>query len=330
MEARDALGGRVLSSAVGRDRFDLGGTWFWPEHQPALARLVRDLDLETFEQEETGDLLIDSHATAPPTRIAGFRSWPPAVRIAGGAGALTEALASRLSAQTILSGRRVRTITAGDDHLLIEDDDSDGRRASHRVERVLLAVPPRLAATTIDFAPALPDVIARAWRDAPTWMAPHAKYVAVYEKPFWREHGLSGAAQSRIGPLGEIHDASAAHGQAALFGFFTLPANVRRRLSDEQLRSACRAQLVRLFGTEAGAPKAELLKDWSCDAYTATEGDAQATTDHPEAPPASPSNGEWRDRLVGIASEWSPRFPGYLAGAIDAATRGVDKLKKAS
>jgi monoamine oxidase len=27
--------------------------------------------------------------------------------------------------------------------------------------------------------------------------------------------------------------------------------------------------------------------------------------------------------LIGIGSEWSPQFPGYLAGAVDAAERGV-------
>jgi hypothetical protein len=27
--------------------------------------------------------------------------------------------------------------------------------------------------------------------------------------------------------------------------------------------------------------------------------------------------------MTGIGSEWSPQFPGYLAGAVDAAVRGV-------
>ncbi|WP_246794748.1 hypothetical protein [Burkholderia perseverans] len=33
--------------------------------------------------------------------------------------------------------------------------------------------------------------------------------------------------------------------------------------------------------------------------------------------------GPWHDRLVGIASEWSPSYPGYVAGAVEAAGLGV-------
>ena len=54
----------------------------------------------------------------------------------------------------------------------------------------------------------------------------------------------------------EIHDASAPGGDAALFGFIGVPAEARARVSDETLRSQCRAQLVRLFGARAAAPVA--------------------------------------------------------------------------
>ncbi|KFA90172.1 hypothetical protein Q664_29805 [Archangium violaceum Cb vi76] len=58
----------------------------------------------------------------------------------------------------------------------------------------------------------------RAWQHTATWMAPHAKYVAVFDEPFWRRLGLSGEARSRVGPLAEVHDASDCGGEAALFG----------------------------------------------------------------------------------------------------------------
>ena len=35
-------------------------------------------------------------------------------------------------------------------------------------------------------APALPDALQRQWQACGTWMAPHAKYVAVYDTPFYR------------------------------------------------------------------------------------------------------------------------------------------------
>ena len=37
----------------------------------------------------------------------------------------------------------------------------------------------------------------------------------------------------------------------------------------------------------------------------------------------------WQHRLIGVASEWSPNYPGYLAGAIEAATLGVQALSYA-
>jgi len=43
------------------------------------------------------------------------------------------------------------------------------------------------------------------------------------------------------------------------------------------------------------------------------------------APAASAVSGRWCGRLTGIASEWSPQFPGYLAGAVEAARLGVSR-----
>jgi monoamine oxidase len=34
----------------------------------------------------------------------------------------------------------------------------------------------------------------------------------------------------------------------------------------------------------------------------------------------------WRGRLAGIGSEWSARYPGYLAGAIDAADAAINTI----
>lgn len=68
----------------------------------------------------------------------------------------------------------------------------------------------------------------------PTWMAGHAKVVAIYERPFWRDSGLSGFVSSRVGPLQEIHDASPEAGSGALFGFLGIPVEVRQQLGKEK------------------------------------------------------------------------------------------------
>jgi monoamine oxidase len=115
-------------------------------------------------------------------------------------------------------------------------------------------------------------------------------------------------------------------GSAALFGFFGVPAQMRHSVSDEGLRRHCRAQLARMFGMQAAQPRAEMIKDWAADPFIATAADQHSSAGHGAAPAAAAASGAWRGRLVGIASEWSPRFPGYLAGAIEATDLGVRKL----
>ncbi|MFT3803655.1 MAG: FAD-dependent oxidoreductase [Burkholderiaceae bacterium] len=331
LEARDGYGGRIAStsSVAGNlplDRFDLGPTWFWPAYQPQLDRLIDSLGLDRFAQSEDGDMVVERTQDAAPQRMRGYASAPTSMRVAGGMGALIDALRRDLAPGNLMPGQRVRRLRCDGRHLELDAEDAQGRSSRYRVEHVLLAVPPRLALARIDFSPSLPEPLMRAWRDTATWMAPHAKYLAVYDEPFWRERGLSGEARSVRGPLGEIHDPSMPGGGAALFGFFGVPARVRRDVPEQVLRAYCRAQLARLFGERAVAPEADFIKDWAADPWTATDADQDGAGHHGIAPAASVAEGPWTSRITGIASEWSPRYPGYLAGAVEAAADGVDAL----
>lgn len=328
LEAREVLGGRIASAALPdrRDRFDLGPTWFWPQLQPALDRLVRELSLASFAQHDAGDMMIERSRAQTPMRVRGFVNSPASMRLVGGMEALTDALRRRLTASRVIPGQAVRRIRGLAAHVELDSEDASGQLSTWRVAHVLLAAPPRVAMDSIAFAPAVPQQLARQWCATATWMAPHAKYVAVYDRSLWREQGLSGEARSAAGPLGEIHDASMPGGSAALFGFFAIPSEVRRRVDDDVLRAQCRAQLGRLFGPKAAQPKADFIKDWALDPYTATQLDLDGDQQRAGAPPVTAASGPWAGRLTGIASEWSPRFPGYLAGAIDAAHEGVRDL----
>jgi len=335
-EARDRFGGRIHSASASclpastvaatpyeRGRFDLGPAWYWPSVQPQLDRLIRELGLERFPQYDAGDAVIEPGTGERPTRAMGYASSPTAMRLVGSMAALTDALRRRANQTRLMSGQRVRTVRCQPEYLELDVESGGGRAATCRAERLLLAVPPRLAVASIDFVPALPEGLSRQWKDAATWMAPHAKYLALYDTPFWREKGLSGDARSGRGPLAEVHDASTPEGGAALFGFFGVPANARRSVEDDVLKSRCRAQLGRLFGAQAATPRFDVIKDWASDPYTATAEDQNGIAFHGAAPMARAEAGIWRNRLVGIASEWSPQFPGYVAGAIEAAILGL-------
>lgn len=332
-EARGRLGGRLLSGLptdVARGGFDLGATWFWPALQPQLASLVERLGLCAFAQHEEGDLLIERSATLPPLRTAGMPASPAGLRVAGGMAALVHALAQRLPASAVRLGAAVQSLGLCAEGVELTVAAGSGAAARHVSDCVVLALPPRLAAACLRFDPPLPAELQRAWGRTPTWMAPHAKYVAAHAQPFWRDRGLSGAARSSVGPLVEIHDASDPLAGAALFGFVGVPASVRARLRPGELQQQCRAQLARLFGPAAAQPARDWLQDWAAEAWTATDADRDAPADHAPAPPSVAAAGPWQGRLVGVASEWSPHFPGYVAGAIDAARRGVAMLLDAS
>ncbi len=331
LEARDTWGGRISStpSAVGAsplDRFDFGPTWFWPAYQPQLDHLIASLGLERFAQPEDGAMVVEHTQNAAPARMRGYASASPSIRLVGGMGTLIDALRLKLTPGNLILGQRVLRLRSDGRHVELDAENAQGRPSTYRVEHVLLAVPPRLALALIDFSPMLPESLVRAWRGTATWMAPHAKYVAIYNEPFWRAQGLSGEARSARGPMGEIHDASMPGGGAALFGFLGVPARVRRGVPEDVLRSHCRAQFARLFGERAATPVADFIKDWATDPWTATDADQDGAGHHAVAPAASVAEGPWQSRITGIASEWSPQFPGYVAGAIEAAADGVKTL----
>lgn len=333
LEARDVLGGRIasldasgtstpdLASVAGP--FDLGPTWFWPDYQRQLHRLVEELGLARFAQFESGDTVVENSPTAPPVRVRGYVNSPTSMRLIGGMSALIDAVRAGIDPKRIITGQAVRSLRSEKDFVSLTSVDSAGRTSTWRAEHVLLALPPRLAAQTIGFEPPLPESLADEWNSTATWMAAQAKYVAVYDTPFWREQGLSGEGRSRRGPMVEIHDASMPGSSAALFGFIGVPAHARKTVDDAVMRALCRAQLVRIFGSQAATPRADAVKDWAREPFTTVPADLIGEARHGAAPSNSASSGPWVGRLVGIASEWSPQFPGYVAGAIEAAELGL-------
>ncbi|MDQ7995250.1 MAG: FAD-dependent oxidoreductase [Luteibacter sp.] len=338
LEARDRLGGRVESVSVQDPasskaaRFDLGATWFWPAFQPQLRAVLAELGLSETPQFESGDALVDWSMGEPVRRAAAMPSAPPSMRLEGGMAALCAALEARARASgcATLTGYRVTAISATNDGIMMEAENASGDPTRLEVDHVLLAVPPRLATQSIRFHPELPAAVQKQWQSVGTWMAPHAKYVAVYASPFWRDAGLSGALRSAVGPLGEVHDASPASGMGALFGFLSVGAPERRRAGEDAVKAACRAQLVRAFGPEASRPVAEFLRDWATEPYTATAADQRPGGSHATAAPLPLHDGPWAHRLTAIGSEWSSTMPGYLAGAIEAAHQGVAHLLNAT
>lgn len=329
LEGRSAPGGRVLSLAPDTEKsgkVDLGPGWVWPSLQPQLAALLAELGIALIPQHESGEMLNEQTKHNAPSRHPGYRSSPSSMRLAGGMDELTRCLLARISAERLYTDKKVQEISLAGERVHIHATASDGMTLTVEAETVLLALPPALAAEII-FTPALPETTHGEWARTGTWMAPHAKYFAVYSENFWHGNALSGEARSSVGPMVEIHDASVPGGISALFGFLGVSARSRRTISEAKLLRLCREQMVRLFGRSAAYPIAEYYKDWASDPFTATEYDLTAQAGH-FVPASEPATGPWQTRIKGIASEWSAAFPGYLAGAVENAVAGFNFCQK--
>lgn len=328
LEARERFGGRILTvdehRRLSADGFDLGPSWFWPHLQPQLAALVRQLGLATFHQHNDGDVIFERMSRETPWRYRPTGQEPQSMRLVGGTASLASALLSPLPPGCLFTGTGVRQIALAADHVTVSVTNPEGSQDAFVAQQVIAALPPRLLAG-IAFSPQIDPAMEKHWRDTPTWMAPHAKFFAVYDRPFWREAGLSGTAQSLVGPLAEIHDATTASSRAALLGFPSVGADARASLGEAAFAKSCLEQLARLFGPDALLPRATLFKDWAADPWTAAADDRMAGG-HPEPSPLPWVPQVWQQRLSLAGSETSETEPGYLAGAVAAAQRAVDEV----
>ncbi len=301
IEARARFGGRIKRASAGGAGFDLGPSWFW-HGQPHMAALVQRFQLQVFEQYSNGDLMFEDEA-GQVHRNQGFSSMQGSLRIHGGMAAIIDGLVQSLPANRLHLNTPVTHISHG----LV----NGGTRAEH----IVLAIPPRVAAGIAG----LDKPVQNALNAIPTWMGGQAKFLAIYERPFWRDAGQSGDAMSHLGPLVEIHDASALSGQpAALFGFVGVPA-VHRLGQRDALIAAATVQLGRLFGVQALHPLQAILADWAFASETASSRDHAPLREHPQYGLPPELSQLWDGHLHFGGSEMAQEFGGYLEGALERA-----------
>ena len=262
--------------------------------------------------------------------LAVYGEMASSFRIAGGTAALVAALAAGLpkderslgpaSHPRAIAGRRRRAAGAR----------RRWRGYFDHAGRVIFALPPRLLESSVAFTPPLSPEIRARWRATPTWMAPHAKFLAVYEQAFWRGKGLSGMAQSMVGPCTEIHDASASAGGAALFGFL----GRARRGAAKRRRGGAQGPLRRATGpavrSRGGSSGRDLLQGLGGRSLDRDGGRPRCAAGHPERHrPCPGSIRPGRPAPLMAGSETASGHPGYLEGALEAAARAVASLAKA-
>lgn len=344
-EARERLGGRVLTArASDGTPVDLGATWFWPATQPAIARLVADLGLASFEQPDDGRVLHLSDPNRAPQTVALTGQLAPAddpsvparpgavhggaQRVAGGIGAVIDALARPLPTARLRTGQGLEAVVDHGDFVELRLR-FGATRYSVNARRVVFAMPPRVVDAGVQFSPALAPGLQAALRATPTWMATAAKAGVAYSRAFWREAGHSGNAwvSHAQAMLAEVFDASGPEQGAALAGFCALGAAQRASFgrSRELLLSS---QMAMLFGPGADDPALRpewFWQDWATEPQTCSPADIaeEGLPAAGHAPHGDPllAEGHWQGRLFFGGSETARQGAGYLEGALAAAGR---------
>jgi len=322
LEARDRIGGRILSSEYQGFYSDLGPSWYWPAIHPRTAHLIRVLGLQGYRQYEEGNGRFQNASGAVRT-VRGFSNEPASWRLRGGMAALIEKISEVVPEDAVRLSHPVCRIERTEDGALVTVGELEKEeRGTFRARKVILALPPRLAAATILFIPDLSHEMTQAMMRIGTWMAGQAKFCALYDEPFWRRSGLSGEAFSERGPLSEIHDGSN-DGRApyGLTGFVGIPAAYRDQ--ENLLMEAILEQLAVLFGGGAARPVAVFYQDWAREPFTATAYDQPPMVQHPHYHPPDGRTSMWDRTLHFAGTETADRDGGYLEGALTAAERAV-------
>jgi monoamine oxidase len=334
LEAKSDVGGRIAGHPALPDSdlsVDMGPTWFWP-HQSRLQELLTYLEIQWFEQFTDGNLLYQMNPEEVVTRSsAGRAETMTSYRVKGGMQKLVRGLTKQLKQSALKNEHAVASIKKHNDTWQIT---AVHREKEHifAANQLVLALPPRMIVKHLTPEHYLSRELINELQVQQTWMSGQAKFVALYDKPFWREKGFAGQAFSQVGPMVEIHDGSSAPDSGyALFGFIGLQPHLRSQHSGTQLKSQCLAQLGQIFGPDALAAEACYLKDWARDEWVATDQDVKESPRH-----ATFTIGRHQKELESLglhlaASEFARNEPGYLEGALEAADSAVDsKVNRAN
>jgi monoamine oxidase len=152
----------------------------------------------------------------------------------------------------------------------IEQDGSGvqvlGDGVTAKGKRVIVAMPPTLAGRLV-YEPILP-----ARRDQLTQRMPEGSLIkaeAIYDKPFWRDKGLSGQVVSENGPVKVTFDTSPADGSPGIMmGFIGgHEARVFARQPADDRRKAVLDNYANYFGDEARSPRDYVEFDWSAEEW---------------------------------------------------------------
>jgi monoamine oxidase len=134
-------------------------------------------------------------------------------------------------------------------------------------QQAIVAVPPPIAGR-IEYAPLLPALRDQLMQHMA--MGTLMKAEAIYDKPFWRDDGLTGQAVSDTGPAKITFDNSPPDGSPGVMMGFIGGHEARQlgQLPPDQQRAAALQSFANYFGDQAKKPNDFVLMNWSGEQWT--------------------------------------------------------------
>jgi putrescine oxidase len=182
-------------------------------------------------------------------------------RVVGGLQRVPLTLAERLG-DRVRTGTPVRRLEHTPDGVVVTSD-----RVVVHARRAIVAMPPTLF-SRIDFQPPLPRRQHQLHQHLSFGLV--IKVHAVYDRPFWREDGLSGTAFSPYRLVHEAYDnTNHEDARGTLVGFVSDEhADGVFAMDADERRERILADLVDYFGPEAANPVVYYESDWGTEEWT--------------------------------------------------------------
>ena len=203
----------------------------------------------------------DEHNPGTFERNFDTRGGAQADRVAGGTQSIAMAMAAQLGRRVVL-GTPVRSIAQTGSAVRVLSE-----RVTVQAKQAIVAIPPTLAGRIV-YEPSMPferDQLTQRFAQGTL-----TKVAAVYDRPFWRDAGLTGQAISIGGPVSATFDDSPADGRVGVvFGFVGGDyARGYNAMTPSARRTAVLNQYAGFFGPEAWSPRDYFETTWASEQWT--------------------------------------------------------------
>jgi monoamine oxidase len=318
LEAQNRVGGRI-ETVYGNSStpMEMGATWFSEVHQ-CFIDLLRELQIEYFEQHAEGKTVFKTKSFEPAQIFNVPRPDTPSYRVRGGTSTIVKKLIECIGEENIVTNCEIIKIEDKVDYISLLDNIGIIRHA----KRIIVTIPSQILVNTVVIEPALPKDLVELMQNVQTWMSGSIKFAVAYEEPFWLKNAFSGTVFSQSGIIVEMYDhCNFEQSKFALMGFLNGSAV---NYIFEQREQFVLEQIAILFGSIATKNISYHDKIWDHKFILTT---------NPKLLLAHQNNGHpilqkplFNGKLFLSGTETAIKHPGYLEGAVASAIRTATQI----